>query len=355
MPGAVIIPIDESPAENVEALDATDRPGNGSPSASSPCGPTRRRRPARRRAAGRRARPARRGGGRCPAPPAPRGATSQGRADEAVARRTAAQEQQRRRRPLGFARKATSPGVGIASTAAPSPPAQARPPARSRMGAVTRRGRSRAASRATKRSGGRRPRFAGGSARAGRQPQRLDHSARRRDRWRDHRPALPSGRSASPRSRARSARSAAGGLRGRRRRRPSHRAPSRPRRGRRPRGRRRPGSAATSTCSPPTASACARAPSKLSFLDGEHERRALPRVERHGPLLPGPRYRARASSGLLDPEGSVVEQEAPFRPDAPAPIPPPIDDEDVLARLCEETRRRAAGSTRSDDDGVRSA
>ena len=48
-----------------------------------------------------------------------------------------------------------------------------------------------------------------------------------------------------------------------------------------------------------------------------------------------------------------MEQEAPVPPGRARADTAPIDDEDVLARLCEETRRRAAGNAGSDDGGVR--
>ena len=50
-----------------------------------------------------------------------------------------------------------------------------------------------------------------------------------------------------------------------------------------------------------------------------------------------------------------MEQEAPVPPGRARADTAPVDDEDAFARLCEETRRRAAGDSRSDDDGVRGA
>jgi hypothetical protein len=51
----------------------------------------------------------------------------------------------------------------------------------------------------------------------------------------------------------------------------------------------------------------------------------------------------------------MSEQEAPVSPRRARADAAPVDDEDALARLCEETRSRAAGDAGSDDDGVRGA
>jgi hypothetical protein len=91
----------------------------------------------------------------------------------------------------------------------------------------------------------------------------------------------------------------------------------------------------------------------------------LDREQQHRPRAEIDRYRAfgfqrpvpvdRLVEQLLDPGRRLAEQEAPVPPGRARAETAPVDDEDALARLCEETRRRAAGDAGSDDDRVRGA
>jgi hypothetical protein len=95
---------------------------------------------------------------------------------------------------------------------------------------------------------------------------------------------------------------------------------------------------------------------ELIFLDREHELRPGPQVERDRPLVLEPAVPGdRLVQELVDPRRRLAEQEAPVPPGRARAEAAPVDDQDALARLCEETRRRAAGDAGSDDDGVRDA
>jgi hypothetical protein len=102
---------------------------------------------------------------------------------------------------------------------------------------------------------------------------------------------------------------------------------------------------------------CVRAGvAELPFLDGEHDQRALPQVERYRALVLEPPVQGESLvQELVDPGSRIAEQEAPVASGGPRADALAVDDEDALARLCEETRRRAAGDAGSDDDGVRGA
>jgi hypothetical protein len=91
---------------------------------------------------------------------------------------------------------------------------------------------------------------------------------------------------------------------------------------------------------------------ELLLLDREHEERARPQIERDRPLalelsVPADRLVAQ----LVDPPARIAKQEAPVAPGGARAETAPVDDQDALARLCKETRRRAAGDAGSDDDG----
>jgi hypothetical protein len=95
---------------------------------------------------------------------------------------------------------------------------------------------------------------------------------------------------------------------------------------------------------------------ELALLDGEHQHRPRAEVDRHRALVfERPVQVDRLVEQLVDPGRRLAEQEPPVPPRGARAETAPVDDEDVLARLCEETRRRAAGDARSDDDGVRGA
>jgi hypothetical protein len=95
---------------------------------------------------------------------------------------------------------------------------------------------------------------------------------------------------------------------------------------------------------------------ELALLDGEHEHGPGAQVERDRALvlqLPVPGDRLLEE--LVDPGGGLAEQEAPVPPGRARAETGPVDDQDALARPCEEARRRAAGDAGSDDDGLRGA
>jgi hypothetical protein len=95
---------------------------------------------------------------------------------------------------------------------------------------------------------------------------------------------------------------------------------------------------------------------ELTFLHGQNEHRPRAQVERDRALvLERPVPRDRLVEQLGDPGRRLAKEEAPVPAGRARADPAPVDDEDALARLREETRRRAAGDTGSDDDGVRAA
>jgi hypothetical protein len=94
--------------------------------------------------------------------------------------------------------------------------------------------------------------------------------------------------------------------------------------------------------------------SELGLLDCEQEHRPLAQVERHRPLrielaVPGDGL----VQQLADPGGRLRKEKPAVPPRGAGADPAAVDDEDALARLREQTRRRAAGDAGSDDDGVR--
>jgi hypothetical protein len=95
---------------------------------------------------------------------------------------------------------------------------------------------------------------------------------------------------------------------------------------------------------------------ELALLDREDQHRPRAQVDRHRALvLQRPVHVDRLVEQLVDPGRRLAEQKAPVPPGRARADTAPVDDEDALARLGEETRRRAAGDARSEDDGVRGA
>jgi hypothetical protein len=92
---------------------------------------------------------------------------------------------------------------------------------------------------------------------------------------------------------------------------------------------------------------------ELVLLDREDELGPGTEVERDRPFVLEP---AVPGDGLVeelvDPGRRLAEQEAPVPSRRARAEAAPVDDQDALARLCEETRRRAAGNAGSDDDDV---
>jgi hypothetical protein len=89
------------------------------------------------------------------------------------------------------------------------------------------------------------------------------------------------------------------------------------------------------------------------LLDGEQEHRPRAQVERHAaPVLQGAVPVDRFVEQLVDPGGGLAEEEAAVSSGGAGPDPAAVDDEDALARLCQEARRCAAGDPGSDDDRV---
>jgi hypothetical protein len=92
---------------------------------------------------------------------------------------------------------------------------------------------------------------------------------------------------------------------------------------------------------------------QLRLFDREQEHGPLAQVERDRPLVLERAVPAdRLGEKLVNPGGRLGEEEAAVatrcsRADAAA-----VDDDDLLARLRERPRRRAAGDAGSDDDGV---
>jgi hypothetical protein len=89
------------------------------------------------------------------------------------------------------------------------------------------------------------------------------------------------------------------------------------------------------------------------LLDGEQEHRPRAQVERDAALVleaavPVDRF----VEQLVDPGSGLAEEEAAVSSRGAGPDTAAVDDEDGLARLCQEARRRAAGDPGSDDDGV---
>jgi hypothetical protein len=92
---------------------------------------------------------------------------------------------------------------------------------------------------------------------------------------------------------------------------------------------------------------------KLVLLDGQDEHRPRAQVERdRAPILERPVRGDGLVEELVDPGSRLAEQKAAVPPRCARAEAAPVDDQDALARLCEETRRRAAGDAGSDDDGV---
>jgi hypothetical protein len=92
---------------------------------------------------------------------------------------------------------------------------------------------------------------------------------------------------------------------------------------------------------------------QLRLLDREQEHGPSPQVERDWALLlqlavPGQCLREQPT----DPGSRLAEEEAAVAARGAGPDAAPVDDEDALACLGEETRRCAAGDAGSDDDGV---
>jgi hypothetical protein len=95
---------------------------------------------------------------------------------------------------------------------------------------------------------------------------------------------------------------------------------------------------------------------ELALLDSEDQHRPRAEVERHrARVLERPVPADRLVEQLVDPRRRLAEQEAPVPSGRTRTDASSVDDEDAFARLCEETRRRAAGDAGSDDDGVRGA
>jgi hypothetical protein len=94
----------------------------------------------------------------------------------------------------------------------------------------------------------------------------------------------------------------------------------------------------------------------LVLLDGQDEHRPGLQVERDRALvLERPVRGDGLVEELVDPGSRLAEQKAPVPPRCARTEAGPVDDQNALARLCEETRRRATGDAGSDDDGVRGA
>jgi hypothetical protein len=94
---------------------------------------------------------------------------------------------------------------------------------------------------------------------------------------------------------------------------------------------------------------------ELGLLDREQEHGPLPQVERDRALLELPVPGERLVEQLADPRGRLAEEEAAVSPRGAGADAAAVDDEDVLARGREQTRRRAAGDAGSDDDDVGAA